>query len=75
MENSNEDLELIEFTFRRDEFKQGEKIWSLDHELYGEIVDRHPFVPDSWMASMFQKNGKRSTTTLHKDRIKKCPQS
>jgi hypothetical protein len=75
MANFNEDLELIEFTFRRDEFKRGEKVFSKDHELYGEIIDRHPFVPDSWMASIMQKNGKRSTTTIHRDKIIKCPQS
>ncbi len=73
MANSNEDLELIEFTFRRDEFKPGEKIYSPDHALYGTIIDRHPFIPDSWMANI-TKNNKKSTITIHRDKIIKCPQ-
>lgn len=75
MANSNEDLELLEFTFSRREFKQGERIYAIDREAYGEVIDRHPFVPDVWMVNLEMKSGRKSNTSIHRDKIKKCPPS
>lgn len=72
MENSNEDIELLEFNFRRDLFKQGERVYIKNHKAYASIIGRHPFADNVWMVNLEYRDERKTNTSIYEDQIEKC---